>query len=122
MYLLLLLLLLGCFCQHPKIPKFTLVMYCVDVVMYVYVRVQFTIVWRITRWTRDCQPFPSQKEHRAHTDGCMGKDETSHTPLNKIPLLKGDSNCSLLMKNPWQPEQGLNPCFVGWVEGRDANH
>ena len=47
--------------------------------------VLFTIVWRITRWTRDRQPLPSPKKLRAHRDESMGKAETSHTSHTSIP-------------------------------------
>ena len=51
---------------------------CVCVFVCVCVCVLFTMVWRITRWTRDRQPLPSLKELRAHRDGSMGKAETAN--------------------------------------------
>ena len=51
--------------------------------------VLFTMVWRITRWTRDRQSLPSPIKLRAYRDGPMGKAETSHTSHTPIPLLKG---------------------------------
>ena len=62
--------------------------------------VLFTMVWRITRWTRNRQPLPSTKELRAHKDRSMGKAVTSHVSYTFSPLLKGHSDSSLSVKNP----------------------
>ena len=69
----------------------------------VCVCVLFTMVWRITHCTRDCQPLPPSKELRAHRNGSMGKVEISHT--------------SLSVKNPSRPERGSDPCLIGWNAG-----
>ena len=112
---------------------------CVCVCVCVYVCVclcaLFTMVWRITRWTHDRQPLPSQKEHR---NGSMGKAKTIHTAHTLITLLKADSYCSLSEKNPdlsivlshprlaeWQTRMltiwvdgnsGKDATFTSWLE------
>ena len=72
---------------------------CMCVCVCVCVCVLFIMVWKITRWTRDCQPSSSPKELRAYRDGSIGKAEISHTSHTPIPLLKVDSTHSLAVKN-----------------------
>ena len=57
---------------------------------YLFFYFLVTIVWMITRWTRDRQPSPSLKEVRAHRDGSMAKTET-HTHTN-THTLQSDNN------------------------------
>ena len=61
-----------------------------------------------------CVSLPTPKELKAHSDGSMVKAKTAHKSHSPIPLLKGDSNHSLAVKNTKLLEQDSNPRLAGW--------